>query len=679
MSDVEQILSELNPEERQAVMQILQEQAAGSNASLNALYDADFEEIPVDIDTFLESPHYLGKSTDKGKAIYPYWRNAYREIIEQDKVECALGGSIGCGKTTAAVYLMCYFVYRLMCLRNIRQYYGLEGNGPISVCFLNNTIKLSQGVAYDKFMSTLATSPWFLERGEVRGTVNIRYKPNKNIDFIVGSSADQIIGRDVFCLAGDTKIPTEYGLMELQELVGKSVRVYSIDKDNNVYLTDKPCRIVFTKETDIIVHITLPNFKTIRCTPEHRFMKVDGSYVEAGKLREGDLLYATGIKDGVPVYDAVMIKYSQPQPVFDVLEVPRDHCFAVDVCDGEMSACVENNIGCIISHNCAILDEVNFSKGADIQFEKNKVLETYNACYGRIKNRFTVNGKCQGRIFLISSKKTEYDFLNQYIDKKMQSIEDSKHLFVADAKAFEVKPKGSYSGKMFRVAVGGSNLESKIPTDDETTEELVHQGYEVYDVPVELRGDFELDINRFIADHLGISVSEVIKFIPYSKLEQCYKDIQNPFATEVFEANLNDKIPIKNYFQPYKIDPEITSKPIFIHLDTSGGKKDNTGVSAVAAMGFVNRNRYSEESGQIETTKQMLYRHVFSIGLNAKKGDEISYQKVVDFLWHLKFDLGWNVKAVSTDGYMGQFLRQQLSAALGGEVNYVSLDRTPDG
>ena len=151
----------------------------------------------------------------------------------------------------------------------------------------------------------------------------------------------------------------------------------------------------------------------------------------------------------------------EPLQLYDIVNSVPNNNFAIQTNSGKF----------IISHN---------SKGADIQFERNKVLETYNACYGRIKNRFTVNGKCQGRIFLVSSKKTEYDFMNQYIEKKMQSVEDSKHLFVADAKAFEVKPKGSYSGKMFRVAVGGSNLESKIPTDDETTEELIHQGYEVY-------------------------------------------------------------------------------------------------------------------------------------------------------------------------------------------------------
>lgn len=352
---------------------------------------------------------------------------------------------------------------------------------------------------------------------------------------------------------------------------------------------------------------------------------------------------------------------SQPLQLYDAVNVEPNNNFSIQTKSGKF----------IISHN---------SKGADIHFEQNKVLNTYNACFGRIKNRFTINGKCQGRMFLVSSKKTEYDFLNQYIERKMQSEEDSKNLYVADAKAFEVKPKGSYSGKMFRVAVGGANLPSKIPTDEETTEELIHQGYEVYEAPVELRGDFELDINRFIADHLGISVSEVIKFIPYNKVEACYKEgIQNPVSHEVIMANLADDIPISTYFKPEIVPEVIYRKPIFIHIDTSGGKTDNCGITGVAAMGYVYRNRYSEETGNEETTKQMLYRHVFSLGANARKDTEISFQKIVDFLWYLKFKLGWNIKAVSTDGYMGQFLRQQIAAAGFKEVNYVSLDRSPDG
>lgn len=666
MKQIDEILQNLTPQEQEAVLSILKDQAAGKADDIAKLYDADYDEIPVDIDIFLESPEYLGNSTNNGKAIYPYWRNAYREIIAKDKIEIALSGSIGSGKTTAAIYLMIYFFYKLMCLRNIRQYYQLEGNGPVCIAFLNNTLQLSKGVAYDKFMSTVANSPWFLDRGEVRGTVNIRYKPKKNIEFIIGSSSDQIIGRDIFCLTGDTEIETIDGYKTLEDICGNYTRVYTFDGVDK-RLSDNCCSVMQTGEVTMLYHITLSDGSIIKCTGNHRFLMFNSVYIEAQNMLMGMHLITSDMKV-IKIDNIEVVTYDEPIKVYDVIDVKPYHNFIV-----------KTNSTSVISHNCAIMDELNFSKGADIQFEKNKVLETYNACFGRIKNRFTVNGRCQGRIFMVSSKKTEYDFLNQYIEKKLQSKEDAKNLYVADAKAFEVKPRGSYSGRMFRVAVGGSNLPSKIPEDNETTEELIHQGYEVYDVPVELRGDFELDINRFIADHLGIAVSEVIKFMPYNKIAACYKEITNPFPEEVIYANLSDNDAIKNHFRPELVPESITSRPMFIHLDTSGGKGDRCGISAVACMGYVNRNRYSEETGNEETTKQMLYRHVFSVGLDAIKTSEISFQKIVDFLWYLKFQLGWNIKAVSTDGYMGQFLRQQIAAAGFSEVNYVSLDRSPEG
>lgn len=191
--------------------------------------------------------------------------------------------------TTAAIYLMIYFVYKLMCLKNIRQYYGLEGNGPICVCFLNNTLQLSKGVAYDKFMSTVANSPWFLERGEVRGTVNVRYKPRKNIEFIIGSSSDQIIGRDIFCLSGDSEILTLHGYKTLASLAGTSEYVYT-KTNNGLELSAVPCEIVHTKDVLEMMEIELENGYVIRCTPEHKLLTVSGEYVRASELSENDEL-----------------------------------------------------------------------------------------------------------------------------------------------------------------------------------------------------------------------------------------------------------------------------------------------------------------------------------------------------------------------------------------------------
>lgn len=40
-----------------------------------------YESVPVDIDTFLNDPHYLGQTYDEGKAVYPYWRDALHQVF----------------------------------------------------------------------------------------------------------------------------------------------------------------------------------------------------------------------------------------------------------------------------------------------------------------------------------------------------------------------------------------------------------------------------------------------------------------------------------------------------------------------------------------------------------------------------------------------------------------------
>lgn len=59
--NINQALEGLSPEERQAALTILQQFAdVGSSDLLDDLKYSDFDEIPVDIDTFLDDPMYLG-------------------------------------------------------------------------------------------------------------------------------------------------------------------------------------------------------------------------------------------------------------------------------------------------------------------------------------------------------------------------------------------------------------------------------------------------------------------------------------------------------------------------------------------------------------------------------------------------------------------------------------------
>lgn len=63
MSNInKEAFNNLSEEEKAFALKILKEMAAnGKSDTLDDLKYGDFEEIPVDIDTFLDDPDYLGK------------------------------------------------------------------------------------------------------------------------------------------------------------------------------------------------------------------------------------------------------------------------------------------------------------------------------------------------------------------------------------------------------------------------------------------------------------------------------------------------------------------------------------------------------------------------------------------------------------------------------------------
>jgi len=525
LNRVEDILSGLTPEERANAIKILNEMSDcdGHSELLQALYEEDYEEIPVDIDTFIESNEYCGRTTDGGKLIYPYWRDRLRELFEDPNKyqEVAITGSIGTGKSTVACYGMAYLLYRVMCLKDPQKYFRLAAGSTIVFAFFNNTLDLSSSVGYGTVQNIIQNSPWFMERGTISGSKNLEYVPNKLIRFRVGSTASHALG------------------------------------------------------TNIIA---------------------------------------------------------------------------------------------------AMLDEVSFKQGANVQMEKSKIMETYNGVLERMGSRFMVNGKIAGKLFIVSSKKSEYDFLESYIRKQ----KGKPGVMVCDAKLWEVKPSQTYCGKKFNVAIGGANRPSRIVQDDEDPDAYVKQGYDVIEVPIEFRNRFELDIQAAIMNIAGISISNSTRFISYENLARCYKNNQNPFDSAILTIGMYDTLRIQDFFHPEQIPPEIYTRPIFIHIDTSL-TGDKTGISAIAVMGYKNVNEYSIQSGDIETTKELYYHHIFTVGIQCPSSSEISFQKTRDFIYFLRYQCNWNIRAVSTDGFQSADTKQQLITMGFTDSKIVSLDRSPDG
>lgn len=340
---------------------------------------------------------------------------------------------------------------------------------------------------------------------------------------------------------------------------------------------------------------------------------------------------------------------------------------------------IELMYGSLVSHVigkdvfCAMQDEISFAQGANIHMEQSKIMHVYNNIMERITSRFTRDGVNWGTMFLVSSKKSEYDFLESYIRKQ----KGKPHVFVADAKIWDVKPSDMYSGVKFNLAVGGSNLPSKIIPDDEDPSSYERQGYEVIQVPIEHKQSFELDMQSAIMNVAGISISHVLKFFTIDQIQKCYTEDFNPFVEEIIPIGVNDDVLLQDFFMAELVPEEIYSRPIFIHLDMAV-TGDNAGIGAVASMGFTNVSEYNLEEGKVVSTKKMAYRHVFNVEITAPKNDQIHFAKVREFIFYLKNSLGWNIKGVSADGFNSVDMRQQLTT-MGFSTSLVSLDRTPDG
>lgn len=203
----------LSEEEKQVALEILRQYSQeGSSAILEQLTYGDFDEIPVDIDTFLDDDRYLGKglwevdqmSGQRRCTIFPYWRETLKKLFPDNLTTAyntlILTGAIGIGKSFAGVIAMLYLLYRMLCLKDPYGYFGMQPIDKITFSMLNITLDAAQGVAWDKAQQMIQSSSWFMEHGAVNASrSNPMWQPEKHIELIFGSQNRHVVGRALFC------------------------------------------------------------------------------------------------------------------------------------------------------------------------------------------------------------------------------------------------------------------------------------------------------------------------------------------------------------------------------------------------------------------------------------------------------------------------------------------------
>lgn len=324
----------------------------------------------------------------------------------------------------------------------------------------------------------------------------------------------------------------------------------------------------------------------------------------------------------------------------------------------------KNVLGCI-------MDELNFSNAP--KGSKNSVLDMYRNIRRRLESRFLKQGRIPGFLFLVSSKNTEYDFLEQYI----QTIKDNKTAYLIDKAVYDIKPPETYVGTKFKVAVGDKTKSSRIISDQEDINTILELGYKVIEVPTEYRIAFEQDINDALKDIAGISSVSTSKLIPYAgKIEACINKSRNsPLLVDEITLSLDTKESIKDYLDDLRILKKDLHIPRFGHIDI-GIKGDSLGFCLVHAANTVSVERYSKD-GKILSFLENKYQADLELRVRPLSGSEVPLYKIREFILYLVTSLGINIQMLTFDGFQSSDSIQLLKTA-GMNVGLLSVDRTDE-
>jgi hypothetical protein len=148
------------------------------NDFFEALQDSQFEETPVDVKTFVESPDFLGQpplSTiqyDIVEAMSQIYRKEDLQMLmgteqgdkhfaKYTKNEIILQLGKGSGKDFVSTVACAYVVYKLLCLKDPARYYGKPAGDAIDIINVAINAEQAKNVFFKGFKSKIERSPWF--------------------------------------------------------------------------------------------------------------------------------------------------------------------------------------------------------------------------------------------------------------------------------------------------------------------------------------------------------------------------------------------------------------------------------------------------------------------------------------------------------------------------------------
>ena len=244
--------------------------------------DSIFYEEPVDIETFLYHPEYLGLNITLSKPQLEFVDNMSRIFDTPMFTEGVLQCGQGSGKDTCSVFINLRIVYLLWCLNSPQDFFKMAKNSFIDLINVAPTSDIARNIYFATLTNIVKDSPLFRNKIDANMTSSVINFP-KNIRLISGNSENESWQGYTPILIILDEIDAFKSEMELQR--SKSLRSEGAE---GVYATAKSLVQSRFPGVGKIVSLSWPRFK--------------GSFIQrrfaAGKLEEKT--YVACREDGDP-------------------------------------------------------------------------------------------------------------------------------------------------------------------------------------------------------------------------------------------------------------------------------------------------------------------------------------------------------------------------------------------
>lgn len=539
-------IKNLTPEEKAAFRVLLKEMAEEKAPEEPSLLDyignAEFKQRPVDIETFVKDPYYLGDTCEN---IFPVLLQDLKKIFTEGYNEVILTGAIGIGKSYLASIGVCRVLYEISCLKDPHKSFGLAKDSNISVVVLSVNETLAVKVAFENIATKIENSPYFEKnfpfkkmKKEMKFPSNIWVAARATTD-TSALGLNPISGILDECLTAETKIRLWGGTdVPVRELLNNTP--FEVESRDSNGRTIRAEAFLKTSTVQECFELVLETGQRLRASGNH-------PVATATRIISSDRFYRVGEAPWDPVFEQV--KDLQPgdavvsswcgvllgAKIIDKRSLGMQQTY--DVCVPEHEVLIADGV---LVHNTNFLQKptksVKHIPGMPVYDQAESL---YNAIKRRMKSRFQKRGKLPGVLFVASSKQTSDDFTA----RRVRESKNDPGIYVMDYSLWEVKPNDYDLTNCFHVLCGSETSLSRLLKEDEVQEAraTLPEGASIIKVPMDFKPDFERSLEESIRDIAGMATAAISPFITrrekITEAEEAGGKREHPFTTEVYDMS----------------------------------------------------------------------------------------------------------------------------------------------